>query len=467
MKHVHLIGICGTAMATLAVLLKQRGLDVRGSDEHTYPPMSDFLAAHDIVPLQGFRAEHISGDVDTVVIGNALSRGNPEVEAVLDQRVRYVSLPEIVREEFLWTSRPIVVAGTHGKTTTAFMTAWALAEAGADPSFLIGGVSKNFETSGRIGGGGTFVIEGDEYDSAFFDKTAKFLKYLPEIVVVTGVEFDHADIYRDVDELRVAFTRLIRLVPRTGRALLCADDPEAAALRDVAPCAVETFGVDESADWRAADIRHDATATVFEIIHHGEAVTRMTLPLLGTFNVRNALAATAAAAAVDVRPETTADALSRFLGVRRRLEVRGVARDITVYDDFAHHPTAVRETLLALRATPVEGRIWAVFEPRSATACRRVFQGEFVEALAVADEVVVAAVYRSTLPDAERLSVEEVVADLGARGVSARYLPTVEEIITAVARDARPGDRVVIMSNGDFGGIHLRLLARLESEASG
>ena len=467
MKHVHLIGICGTAMATLAVLLKQRGLDVRGSDEHTYPPMSDFLAAHDIVPLQGFRAEHISGDVDTVVIGNALSRGNPEVEAVLDQRVRYVSLPEIVREEFLWTSRPIVVAGTHGKTTTAFMTAWALAEAGADPSFLIGGVSKNFETSGRIGGGGTFVIEGDEYDSAFFDKTAKFLKYLPEIVVVTGVEFDHADIYRDVDELRVAFTRLIRLVPRTGRALLCADDPEAAALRDVAPCAVETFGVDESADWRAADIRHDATATVFEIIHHGEAVTRMTLPLLGTFNVRNALAATAAAAAVDVRPETTADALSRFLGVRRRLEVRGVARDITVYDDFAHHPTAVRETLLALRATPVEGRVWAVFEPRSATACRRVFQGEFVEALAVADEVVVAAVYRSTLPDAERLSVEEVVADLGARGVSARYLPTVEEIITAVARDARPGDRVVIMSNGDFGGIHLRLLARLESEASG
>ena len=467
MKHVHLIGICGTAMATLAVLLKQRGLDVRGSDEHTYPPMSDFLAAHGIVPLQGFRAEHISGDVDTVVIGNALSRGNPEVEAVLDQRVHYVSLPEIVREEFLWTSRPIVVAGTHGKTTTAFMTAWALAEAGADPSFLIGGVSKNFETSGRLGGGGTFVIEGDEYDSAFFDKTAKFLKYLPEIVVVTGVEFDHADIYRDVDELRVAFTRLIRLVPRTGRALLCADDPEAAALRDVAPCAVETFGVAESADWRAADIRHDATATVFEIIHHGEAVTRMTLPLLGTFNVRNALAATAAAAAVDVRPETTADALSRFLGVRRRLEVRGVARDITVYDDFAHHPTAVRETLLALRATPVEGRIWAVFEPRSATACRRVFQGEFVEALAVADEVVVAAVYRSTLPDAERLSVEQVVADLGARGVSARYLPTVEEVITAVARDARPGDRVVIMSNGDFGGIHLRLLARLESEASG
>ena len=467
MKHVHFIGICGTAMATLAVLLKQRGLDVRGSDEHTYPPMSDVLAAHGIVPLQGFRAEHISGDVDTVVIGNALSRGNPEVEAVLDQRVRYVSLPEIVREEFLWTSRPIVVAGTHGKTTTAFMTAWALAEAGADPSFLIGGVSKNFETSGRLGGGGTFVIEGDEYDSAFFDKTAKFLKYLPEIVVVTGVEFDHADIYRDVDELRVAFTRLIRLVPRTGRALLCADDPEAAALRDVAPCAVETFGVTESADWRAADIRHDATATVFEIIHHGEAVTRMTLPLLGTFNVRNALAATAAAAAVDVRPETTADALSRFLGVRRRLEVRGVARDITVYDDFAHHPTAVRETLLALRATPVEGRIWAVFEPRSATACRRVFQGEFVEALAVADEVVVAAVYRSTLPDAERLSVEQVVADLGARGVSARYLPTVDEVITAVARDARPGDRVVIMSNGDFGGIHLRLLARLESEASG
>ena len=316
-------------------------------------------------------------------------------------------------------------------------------------------------------GAGTFVIEGDEYDSAFFDKTAKFLKYLPEIVVVTGVEFDHADIYRDLDELRVAFTRLIRLVPQTGRALLCADDPEASALRDVAGCTVETFGVDESADWRATDIRHEATGTVFEIIHCGETVTRLTLPLLGTFNVRNALAAIAAAAAVDVRPETTADALSRFLGVRRRLEVRGVVRDITVYDDFAHHPTAVRETLLALRATPVGGRIWAVFEPRSATACRRVFQGEFVEALALADEVVVAAVYRSTLPDAERLSVERVVADLGARGVSARYLPTVEEVIAEVAREARSGDRVVIMSNGEFGGIHLRLLERLESQASG
>ena len=466
MKRVHLIGICGTAMATLAVMLKERGLDVRGSDEHMYPPMSDLLAAHGIVPLQGYRSEHVSDDLDTVVIGNAVSRGNPEVEAVLEQRVRYVSMPELVRDEFLWSSQPIVIAGTHGKTTTAFMTAWALTESGADPSFLIGGMSRNFDTSGRLGRGVTFVIEGDEYDSAFFDKTAKFLKYLPQIVVVGGVEFDHADIYGDLDELRVAFRRLIRLLPRTGCALLCADDPEAVALGDVALCAVETFGINRDADWRAIDVRHGSAETVFDVLHRGETVTQMSLPLLGAFNVRNALAATAAIAAVGVPPATTADALGRFQGVRRRLEVRGVVREITVYDDFAHHPTAVSETLMALRAVPGGGRIWALFEPRSATACRPVFQRAFAEALALSDEVVVAAVYRSTLPDDERLSEHLLVDDLGARGVSARHLPTVDEIVTTVASEARPGDRIVAMSNGDFGGIHRRLLERLEERSS-
>ena len=462
MKKVHLIGICGTAMATVAVLLKQRGLDVRGSDEHSYPPMSELLASQGIRPLEGYRADHVSADLDLVVVGNAVSRGNPEVEALLDRRLRYCSLPEIVRDEFLWGARPIVVAGTHGKTTTSFMTAWALAQTGAEPGFLIGGVSRNFGTSGRLGaGGGPFVIEGDEYDSAFFDKTAKFLKYLPHVVVVNGIEFDHADVYPDLGALRLAFRRLVRLVPGGGRLLLCADDGEAAELAAEAPCAVETFGLASGADWRAQRIRYEPEATVFDVTHGTAPVGRVTLPLPGAFNVRNALGAIAATAAAGVPAGAAAGALGGFRGVRRRLEVRGVVRGVTVYDDFAHHPTAVRETLQALRAPAPAGRLWAVFEPRSATACRRVFQGAFADALQVADEVLVADVYRAALPAAERLSEGRLVADLTERGVPARHVPGAAEIAGIVAREARPGDRVVLMSNGDFGNAHERVLAAL------
>ena len=459
MKRVHLIGICGTAMATAAVMLRQLGFDVGGSDEHVYPPMSEVLAAAGIAPLEGYRSEHITEDVDLVVVGNAVSRGNPEVEAVLDRRLRYCSLPELVRDTFLRGRRPIVVTGTHGKTTTSYMTTWALNESGADAGYLVGGVARDLEASGRVGGG-PFVIEGDEYDSAFFDKTAKFLKYLPEIVVVNGIEFDHADIYRDLDELRLAFRRLVRLVPRRGRLLLAADEPEALALRDGAPCPVETFGFDARADWRAERIRYGPRATAFDVMFRAQPVGSVVLPLLGGFNVRNALGATAAAVGAGAPAGAVLEALGRFRGVRRRLEERGVVRGITVYDDFAHHPTAVRETLQALRLA-ADGRLWAVFEPRSATACRRVFQREFVAALAVADRVVVAAVFRSNLPAEEKLSETALVADLDRRGVAARHVPQVPEIVAHVARAARPGDRVVIMSNGGFGGIHERLLSAL------
>ena len=464
MKKVHLIGICGTGMATLAVLLKQRGVDVRGSDTHTYPPMSEFLAKHGITPLQGYRAEHISRELDLVIVGNAASRGNPEVEAMLDRKTRYGSLPEVVRDQFLWTRQSIVVAGTHGKTTTASMVAWILMESGADPSFLIGGMPRNFGSGGRLGQGKAFVIEGDEYDSAFFDKTAKFLKYLPDMVVVNSVEFDHADIYQNLDELRLAFRRLLQLVPGRGLALLCADDPEALALAADAPCKVETFGLEPHADWRATNLVHDADTTSFDIVHGNETVTRVTLPLVGVFNVRNALAAAAVSSGQGVPPAEAGAALGRFQGVRRRLEVRGVVRGVTVYDDFAHHPTAVRETLQALQTTSVQGRVWAVFEPRSATACRRVFQREFAEALQLADEVLVSAVYRSTVPEDERLSEPELVADVRARGTPARYEPTVDQVVAVVEREARAGDRVVVMSNGDFGGIHERLLAALSRD---
>ena len=465
MNKVHLIGICGTAMATAAVMLKDLGLEVGGSDEHAYPPMSDLLAARGIAPLQGYSDEHITDDLDLVVVGNAVSRGNPEVEAVLDRRLRYCSLPELVRDTFLRDRRPIVVAGTHGKTTTSYMTAWALNESGVDAGFLVGGVSKDLQVSGRVGGG-PFVIEGDEYDSAFFDKTAKFLKYLPDIVVINGIEFDHADIYRDLDELRLAFERLVRLVPRRGQLLLSADDEEAAALKPGAPSPVETFGFATGADWRAEQIRYGPQATTFDVTHRGRPVGSVALPLLGRFNVRNALGAAAAAVSAGAPAAAVLEALCRFHGVRRRLDIRGVVQGVTVYDDFAHHPTAVRETLQALRQA-AGGRIWAVFEPRSATACRRVFQNEFAAALRLADQVVVADVFRSSLPASERLSEAALVADLTEAGVAARHVPGVAAIVRFVTGSVRSGDRVVVMSNGGFGGIHERLLAALAAPTAG
>ena len=461
MTSVYFIGICGTAMATLAVMLKQQGLRVRGSDANAYPPMDRFLADRGITPLPGYDADHLTGDNDVVVIGNAVSRGNPEVEAVLARRMRYVSLPEMVRERFLRDARPIVVAGTHGKTTTASMTAWALVESGADPSFLVGGIPRNFDAGYRLGGGDLFVIEGDEYDSAFFDKTAKFLKYLPFVAVVGNLEFDHADIYPDLPALRLAFRRLLALVPANGRVLLGHDDAGARELRDAAHCRVETFGIDPGADWRAVSIEHCADGTRCDVMHGGKAVARLDLPMIGDFNVRNALAAVAAGAAVGVSPAASAAALGRFAGVRRRLDLRGSGRGVAVYDDFAHHPTAVRETVAALRAASAGGRVWAVFEPRSATSCRRVFQAAYAEALAGADEVLVAPVFRSSLPAGERLSEARLVEDLAAAGTRARHLATTEAIGDTIAREAQAGDRVVLMSNGDFGGLREVLCRRL------
>ena len=461
MTRVHLVGICGTAMATLAAMLKRQGLQVRGSDVHAYPPMDAFLASQGITPLLGYDAAHITDDIDVVVIGNAVSRGNPEVEAVLDRRMRYVSLPEMIRDRFLWGRRPIVVAGTHGKTTTTSMTAWMLVEAGAEPGFLIGGIPRNFDASFRLGKSDLFAIEGDEYDSAFFDKSAKFLKYLPFVAVVGSLEYDHADIYPDVEALRLAFRRFLALVPRNGRALVGMDDPGARALGAAAHCRVESFGLDDGADWRAVHVEYGAQRTAFDVACRGTVVARVDLPMIGAFNVRNAVAAVAAGAAVGVAPDVAAAALGSFKGVRRRLELSEAGRGVTIYDDFAHHPTAVRETLAALRATSPAGRIWAVFEPRSATSCRRVFQSAYADALAGADDVVIAPVFRAALPDDIRLSETQLVADLTSAGTSARHLGSIVAIAETIEREARPGDVVVLMSNGDFGGLRALLRDRL------
>jgi len=464
MTRVHLIGVCGTAMATLAAMLKRKGLDVRGSDQDVYPPMSDFLAAEGITTLVGYRPEHITGDLDLVVVGNAISRGNPELEEVLDRKIRYCSLPEAIRDHFLWRARSIVMAGTHGKTTTASLTGWVLTHGGLDPSVLVGGIARNFGENGssyRIGGGRDFVIEGDEYDSAFFDKTAKFLKYLPDVAVINNVEFDHADIYADFDAVSLAFRRLVNLVPRSGLLLIGADSEGARALVDGAKSRVQTFGTRDDVDWQAHDLESIGASTRFKVRRGRAPFGVFQIPLLGAHNVRNALAAIAVGTEVGVAVERIAEGLRAFAGVKRRLEVVGTADEVTVYDDFAHHPTAVAETLAGLRAANPSARIWAVFEPRSASSCRRVFQDDFARAFAPADEVLIAPVFRSKLADAERLSVPQLVRDLKSRGQSAREADSIDDIVSAIAKEHRPGDLIVLMSNGGFGGIHQKLLRAL------
>jgi UDP-N-acetylmuramate: L-alanyl-gamma-D-glutamyl-meso-diaminopimelate ligase len=399
-------------MATLAAMLKRRGCLVRGSDANVYPPMSAFLEREGIEILSGYLPEHVTGDIDLVVVGNAISRGNVELEEVLDRKIRYCSLPEAIREHFLWGARSIVVAGTHGKTTTTALAGWLLVAGGLDPNVLVGGVAANLGDGGssfRLGSGRDFVIEGDEYDSAYFDKTAKFLKYLPDIAIIGNIEFDHADIYDDLAAVRLAFRRLVNLVPRHGLLILGADSPDALALRAHAVSRVETFGLTEDADWHAYDIEAAPTGTRFRAQYQGHGLGVFEVSLVGAHNVKNVLASMAVAHDVGVSEDRIRTGLQQFDGVKRRLEVVGTARGVTVFDDFAHHPTAVRETLAAVRAAYPARRVWAVFEPRSASSCRRVFQEAFADAFEPADETIIAPVFRASLPEDQRLSTDELV----------------------------------------------------------
>ena len=463
-SRIHLIGVCGTAMATLAAMLKRKGHDVQGSDQDVYPPMSDFLAAEGIRARSGYSADHITSDLDLVIVGNAISRGNAELEETLDRKIRYCSLPEAIREHFLWGARSIVLAGTHGKTTTTSLTGWLLTHGGLDPSVLVGGIARNFGEHGssyRIGQGRDFVIEGDEYDSAFFDKTAKFLKYLPDIAVINNVEFDHADIYADFDAVTLAFRRLVNLVPRRGLLLIGADSPGAKALVGHAVSRVQTFGTAEDVEWQAHDVEPMGASTRFKVRRGGSPFGVFEVPLVGAFNVRNATAAIAVATEVGLSPERIAEGLREFAGVKRRLEIVGIADGVTVYDDFAHHPTAIGETLAGLRASNPDARIWAVFEPRSASSCRRVFQDDFGRAFTGANEVLIAPLFRSKLPESERLSIPQLVCDLNAQGLSAHDAESIDDIVARIVAEHRPGDLVVLMSNGGFGGIHQKLLRAL------
>jgi UDP-N-acetylmuramate: L-alanyl-gamma-D-glutamyl-meso-diaminopimelate ligase len=459
---IHLAAVCGTAMASLAGLLRARGHELTGSDENVYPPMSTQLEALGLAIRSPYAEANVPEDADLVVIGNALSRGNPEVEIVLDRRQPYTSLPALVAEEFLRKRSSLVVAGTHGKTTTTSLLAFLLDRAGLDPSFLIGGVPVDFGRSDRLGAGPHFVIEGDEYDCAFFDKRPKFVHYLPTTAIVGNVEFDHADIYPDLAAVQLAFVRFLYVIPRRGLLVAGTESP---ALREILPqarCRVETFGHHAEADWQAVDVRSDASGAHFRLVRKGRDEGEFTLAMGGEHNVRNALAALAAAAEAGVEPAAARAALAAFQGVKRRLEVRGEAGGVTVYDDFAHHPTAVAATLAALRALGGRGRLVAVFEPRSYTSRTRLFQADFARAFAGADRVVVSAAHLpGKVPEAQRLSEAELVAGIARQGTDASFIPGVDAIVETLSRELRPGDRVAILSNGGFGGIHDKLLRTL------
>ena len=466
---VHLSAVCGAAMASLAGLLKERGHDVSGSDQDVYPPMSTQLAALGIEVRSPYAEANVPDDADLVVIGNALSRGNPEVEAVLDRRQPYTSLPALLAEQFLRGKTSLVVAGTHGKTTTTSLLAFLLDRSGLDPSFLVGGVPVDFGRSYRLGSGPHFVIEGDEYDCAFFDKRPKFVHYLPDVAIIGNVEYDHADIYPDLASVRTAFVRLMHVVPRSG---LIVGGIESPALGEILPQArsrVVTFALDQEADWRAVEVDAGGEGTSFRLIRGGRDEGRFILRLPGRHNVRNALAALAAATEAGVALDAARKALPEFRGVKRRLELLGRERGVAVYDDFAHHPTAVRETLRALRdferdALAKGGRLIAVFEPRSYTSRTRVFQEDFAAAFAEADAVVIAAAHLpGKVPQDQRISEQDLARSIAERGRQACFLPHVETIVEQLSGDCREGDVVAILSNGGFGGLHGRLLRALRA----
>jgi UDP-N-acetylmuramate: L-alanyl-gamma-D-glutamyl-meso-diaminopimelate ligase len=472
-KHIHLIGICGTAMASLAGMLQQRGFRVTGSDAAAYPPMSDFLRGLGIPVAQPFAAGNLEPHPDLVVIGNAMSRGNVELEHVLDQRIPFGSMPQLLHDEFLRGKEVLVVAGTHGKTTTTSMLAWIFHFAGLQPSFLIGGIAENFGSSFQIGQGKHFILEGDEYDTAFFDKGPKFLHYFPDSIILTSVEFDHADIYKDLDAVETAFKRLVNLIPRRGRIIAfdgaaagAAESPSLERVLAQAFCPIERYGAGPRANWKVANLRFEPDSTTWTILHDDQPWGDFEFALAGEYNVWNATAAAALAASCDVPQAAIAAALKAFKSVKRRLEVRAEVNGITIIDDFAHHPTAIAGTLKALRARYSGARLWAILEPRSNTLRRRILQSDLARSLAQADEIVVAGVFRSdAVPENERLELPVLAEEIKQNGRRARLLADADEIVATVAPELRSGDVVAILSNGGFGGIYEKLPERLRELA--
>lgn len=461
---VHLVAICGTGMGALAGLLKEAGHEVQGSDRAFYPPMAERLQAWGIPTRQGFDPAHLDPDIDLVIVGNVCRKDNPEAQAALQRGLPVMSFPQALSEFFIAGKSSVVVAGTHGKTTTAALLSYVLMEAGLDPSFLVGGIPQNFGKSFHLGQGGVFVVEGDEYDTAFFDKRPKFVHYRPRIVVLTAVEFDHADIYRDMEAYRAAFAGLMSLLPADGLLVACADDPEVNAVASAAPCRVVTYGLGPGATWSAAEIQPGEDATRFSLIRQGSHVGTVTLPLAGRHNVVNTLGVLAAAEAVGVDVKMAAGYLTGFAGVARRMQVRGVVDGVTVIDDFAHHPTKVRETVRAVRARYPRSHLVAVFEPRTATSRRKVFQEAYPTSFAAADEVVVVPPFDAEkIPEAERFDSAALVATLQQNGQKAMLHENADEVVAALSGRLGQDTVVLIMSNGAFDNIHEKLLSALQA----
>ena len=456
-KSVHFTGIGGTAMAAAAAAMQEKGFAVTGSDQNVYPPMSTFLAEKQITVMSGYDEKNLSHKPDLVVIGNAISRGNPEAEFILDHKLRYCSLPELLKEFFIRAKRSIVVSGTHGKTTTTSLLAWVFEHSGLNPSFFIGGIPTNLGQGARFTDSEWFIIEGDEYDTAFFDKRSKFIHYQPEVAIINNLEFDHADIFENLDAVKKTFSHFIRLIPRNGLLLGNGDDANLAPLLNVTHCPVKKFGLGENNSVRAFNLNFGPTATTFEIPSF-----KFHINLVGELNVRNALAVVAASKHCGLSNKQIQSAFDTFKGIKRRMEVRGIAGGVTLIDDFGHHPTAIRETLRALRIKYPREKIWAIFEPRSNTTRRNVFQTELAESFADANSVVVSEVARlEQIAADERLNPEKLMQDLRTSGKDAAYLPDVDSIVAHVGKGAQGGDIVCVFSNGGFDGIHGKLLARL------
>jgi len=461
-KKIHLIAVCGTGMGALASMLKDMGFEVTGSDQKIYPPMSGFLAQKGIKVADGFNGENITNDTDLVVVGNAVSKDNIEVVETDKLGLYFCSMPQALNRFIAAGKKPVIIAGTHGKTTTSSILAWILFKAGLDPTFMIGGLLQNFNSNYRLGKGEHIIIEGDEYDTAFFDKGPKFLHYDPYIAVLTSVEFDHADIFKDMNHVKEAFDRFISSIAQKSTLVAFDCDKNVEELIKGRKCKVERYGMDMDSTWRILNISIDPPWTFFEVLKQGRAFGTFKTNLIGMHNLLNILSTIAVADRLKIQFEVIAGALETFKGIKRRQEVRGIKRGITVMDDFAHHPTAVRETISAVKPQYIEGQIIAVFEPRTNSSMRKIFQNIYPGSFESADLICIRKPpLLEKIPPAERFSSEKLVSDLKNQGKDAYFFPDTESIIDFLVDRAKPGDLILIMSNGGFDNIHDKLLERL------
>jgi UDP-N-acetylmuramate: L-alanyl-gamma-D-glutamyl-meso-diaminopimelate ligase len=477
-KKIHIIAICGTGMSSLAGMLKNSGYEITGSDDNVYPPVSTQLEKLKISYFRGFKPSNLDHNPDLIIVGNAMSRGNPEIEAMLDRGLKHTSFPQALCDFYLKDKHSVVIAGTHGKTTTSAIVAWVLESVGLDPSFMIGGITKNFHNNYKLGMGKYFVVEGDEYDTAFFDKTPKFLHYRPRSVLLTSLEFDHADIYKNLDQIKEEFKRLIKLIPNgktgfsanqeAGLLIACVDDPQIREVIQRFRGLLETYGFSGDAYWKADNVKVAEERTLFTVYREEEKFGDFSTSLIGRHNVQNLLGATALLNGLGLSVKEIQEGLKTFQGVRRRQELIGNIHDRIVLDDFAHHPTAVRETINAIRSHYPDRRLWAIFEPRSATNRRNIFQKDYIAAFKETDEIIIADVHLpERVPEGERFSSDQLAKDLIQEGRRARHISGTDSIISYIIKSSQPGDVILCMSNGGFDGLPMKLVKALYGERNG